>query len=324
MSPKVSSGAKVKKPVVKGAVKGAAKLADKGAVRGAAKFAGGRGAGKVAVKGSAKAPGSRARARRRSDGRSRRGAKKGSAAATALESQARVYVAIDETSIPRVAHLQSQLLPYVGGFSLGPSFLIGHGPDLVREIFGEVPLLLDLKLHDIPNMVERSVRRLFRYHPHVITVHASGGYDMLKAAASAAQDHAVMTGIPRPSVIATTVLTSLSAEDLSATGVKSEVRDQVLRLGELAWRAGLDGVMAAPRDVGALREKFGRRLMLFTSGLRSRTGSADDHKRTTTPAEALSAGAAVFVFAPPRREGSAPAPAPRSPFCSLGYTRGGR
>ena len=288
MSPKVSSGAKGKKP-----------------------------GGKAVVKGSVKAPSSRASARRRSGGRSRRGAKRGSAAATALEPQARVYVAIDETSISRAAMLQSQLLPYVGGFKLGPSFLTGRGPDLVRELFGEVPLFLDLKLHDIPNTVERSVRRLFQYHPHVITVHASGGYDMLKAAAVAAQDHAVMTGIPRPSIVAVTVLTSLEADDLRATGVESAVQDQVLRLGELAWRAGLDGVVAAPKDVGALRGKFGRRFMLFTPGIRPRTSSVDDHKRAMTPKEALDAGADFLIIGRPLTEASDPAAAARKLLKSL-------
>ncbi|MGR4001524.1 MAG: orotidine-5'-phosphate decarboxylase [Alphaproteobacteria bacterium] len=291
MSPKVSKGSKNSKDSV--------------------------GARKVQAKGGAKAGGSRASERRRSGGRPRRGVKAG-AAAMALEPQARIYVAIDEISISRATQLQSQLLPYVGGFKLGPAFLTGRNPDLVRELFGEVPLFLDLKLHDIPNSVDRSIRRLFRFHPQVITVHAAGGYDMLKAAAETAQDQAIVTGIPRPSIVAITVLTSLSAEDLAATGQGSEVQDQVLRLAELAWRAGLDGVVAAPRDVTALRGKFGRRLMLFTPGIRPKASSIDDHKRATTPQEALALGSDFLIIGRPLTEASDPASAARKLLKSLG------
>ncbi|MDA7982676.1 MAG: orotidine-5'-phosphate decarboxylase [Alphaproteobacteria bacterium] len=211
----------------------------------------------------------------------------------------RIYAAIDDTSEDRLEDLRSRLLPYVGGVKLGPAFLTGRDSGLVVDSFKGVQRFLDLKLHDIPNTVACSVRRLFCYRPRVITVHASGGYEMLRAATEAARDHEADTGIPRPMIIAVTVLTSLSAEDLAMVGQDSEVREQVLRLGDLALRAGLDGVVSAPRDVGALREEFGDDLKLFTPGIRPERDATDDHKRAMTPEEALSAGADYLVIGRP-------------------------
>ena len=264
-------------------------------------------------------PGSRASARRRSGARPRpRGrVPRASAAAAVLEPQARIFAAIDETSLARAAALQSRLQPHVGGFKLGPVFLNGRGPDLVRELFGEMPLFLDLKLHDIPNTVALSVRRLYAYRPQVLTVHAAGGLEMMRAAAEAAQEQSVLSGIPRPAIAAITVLTSLSEEDLHATGVAGPLQDQVLRLTELAWRAGLDGVVAAPRDVAAIRARFGRRLMLYTPGIRPRSKSADDHKRSMTPERAVAEGADFLVVGRPLTGAPDPAAAARRLLQSL-------
>ncbi len=258
------------------------------------------------------------RKRRGSAARRKRGTR--AAAQDSILPQARIYAAIDETSIGRAAFLQNALLPYVGGFKVGPSFLSGRSADTVRDIFGAVPLFLDLKLHDIPNTVAQSVHRMCRYHPQMLTVHASGGLDMLRAAVDSAQEAAITMNIPRPSIVAVTVLTSLSDDDLSEVGQANPVLDQVLRLAELAKQANLDGVVAAPRDVAALRKRFGSRFLLVTPGIRKQTGGTDDHKRSMSASEAVQAGADFLVIGRPLTQAKNPAEAARKLLRELGQT----
>jgi orotidine-5'-phosphate decarboxylase len=134
----------------------------------------------------------------------------------------------------------------------------------------------------------------------MVNVHAGGGRPMMEAARRAA-DEAAQAGAGKPLVIAVTVLTSLSAADLSATGVAASPDDQVLRLASLAQASGLDGVVASPRETAAIRRACGPEFVIVTPGIRGGGAQAapDDQQRTLSPAEAMAAGSSFLVVGRP-------------------------
>ncbi len=164
-----------------------------------------------------------------------------------------------------------------------------------RAAAAGLPVFLDLKFHDIPNTVADAVRAALSLAPVMLTVHASGGAAMMRAAADAAEE----AGANRPLVLGVTVLTSLGAEDLAATGLAGPVPDQVMRLARLAQASGLDGVVCSAREVAALRAECGAAFTLVVPGIRPAGAAAGDQKRTATPAEAVAAGADYLVIGRP-------------------------
>ena len=214
----------------------------------------------------------------------------------------KILCAIDTPDLARARGLAAQLPGRIGGIKLGLEFFSAHGPDGVREVMaeaGDARLFLDLKFHDIPNTVAAAMRAAVALAPGLINVHAGGGPAMLEAAMKAAQDAAEATGIAPPLVLGVTVLTSLDGADLEAMGVHNQVEDQVVRLAELAARAGLDGVVCSAREITAIRRALGPDFVLVTPGIRPASAESGDQKRVTTPADALSAGADYLVIGRP-------------------------
>jgi orotidine-5'-phosphate decarboxylase len=177
-----------------------------------------------------------------------------------------------------------------------------------RAAGGGLPVFLDLKFHDIPNTVADAVRAALALAPVMLTVHASGGAAMMRAAADAAEE----AGANRPLVLGVTVLTSLGADDLAATGLAGPVPDQVMRLARLAQASGLDGVVCSAREVAALRAECGAAFKLVVPGIRPAGAAAGDQKRTATPAEAIAAGADYLVVGRPVTGADDPAQAARA------------
>ena len=209
---------------------------------------------------------------------------------------ARIFVALDLVDLARARTLARALKGTIGGIKIGLELFSAGGIEAVAELkcLG-LPLFLDLKLHDIPNTVARAVRALLPLEPAFVTLHASGGPAMLRAAAEAAQE----AGVSRPRLLAVTVLTSLDARDLAKVGQEGPVADQVLRLAALAQGAGIDGAVCSPQEVAALRAKCGAGFILMVPGIRPAWAAAGDQKRVTTPKEALSAGADYLVIGRP-------------------------
>jgi orotidine-5'-phosphate decarboxylase len=168
--------------------------------------------------------------------------------------------------------------------------------DSGRQVF------LDLKYHDIPNTVSAAVCEAARLGVSMLTVHASGGCKMLRAAAEAAQN--ANTNLL---VLAVTVLTSLDEADLNMLGLRGGVLDEVLRLAALALSNGCQGIVASALEASALREKFGRDFIIVTPGVRPAGSGADDQARVVTPAEAIAAGASYIVVGRPITEAPDPA-----------------
>ena len=160
-------------------------------------------------------------------------------------------------------------------------------------------VFLDLKFHDIPNTVARAVAAAVRLDVQMLTVHASGGIEMLKAAEQAARETGKQLGQPPPLVLGVTVLTSLDGDALSQVGLAPDVRCQVRRLAQLASQAGLRGLVCSPREVAELRQILPAAMQLVIPGIRPEAVAGDDQKRTLTPREALALGADWLVIGRP-------------------------
>jgi orotidine-5'-phosphate decarboxylase len=228
-------------------------------------------------------------------------------------------VALDVASLDQATALLDRVHGVLSGCKIGTQLFTAAGPaavELARKRGFRV--FLDLKFHDIPNTVNSAVREAARLGVFMLNVHASGGAAMMRAAAESAAQAAAEFGAPRPLCLGVTVLTSLDRRAVEVElGVPSTVEAHVLHLARLAREAGLDGCVASPREIGALRLNLGDRWVIVTPGIRgseesSPRRSADDQVRTATPATAIRAGADYLVVGRPITAAPDPAVAARA------------
>jgi orotidine-5'-phosphate decarboxylase len=224
--------------------------------------------------------------------------------------ESRVVFPLDAPSLDRARELAHAVRGSVGMLKVGLELFVEAGPaavELGREV--GLPIFLDLKLHDIPETVDRAVARAAALGARWLTVHASGGSAMLRRAVERAQASA---GAPLE-ILAVTVLTSLDEGDLAALGVTSDLEGHVERLARLAWDAGVRAFVCSPREAARLRRALGGKATLITPGVRpAGTAGGDDQKRTMTAADAVAAGADWVVVGRPIRDAVDPAAAARS------------
>lgn len=216
---------------------------------------------------------------------------------------AELIVALDRSSRKEVDIILEKMPATVKWYKVGLELFAAHGPAAFTPLIKrQKKIFLDLKLHDIPNTVARAVRTGAGHGVALLTVHALGGAPMLRAAVEAAQE----IGVNAPKIIAVTILTSHSQEDLAAIGIQCNLADQVLSLAELALKCGADGLVASVTEALILRERFGQDFILVVPGIRPAGSENKDQKRVSTPAAAIKAGANFLVIGRPILEASDP------------------
>jgi orotidine-5'-phosphate decarboxylase len=237
--------------------------------------------------------------------------------ATARRSN-QLIVALDYPEAAPALALAEQLSTSVQWFKVGLELYLAAGDRVVHELKRRGhSVFLDLKLHDIPNTVANAIRTLGRLQPDLLTIHATGGAAMMRAAADAARSLPSSTRL-----LAVTVLTSLDAEALERIGVPASPENQVLRLGQLAAECGIDGMVCSPEEVAVLRAAHPTAL-LVTPGIRPAGAGAGDQKRTATPSAALEAGASMIVVGRPITADPDPRAAANAILRSMETTRDG-
>ena len=206
--------------------------------------------------------------------------------------KAPIAVALDAPDVETAAKWAHDVERYVSTVKVGLELFCRHGPSVVDVVRGgtDVNLFLDLKLHDIPATVAGAARSVARLHPAYLTVHASGGAEMVRAATEAAPDVCVA---------AVTILTSIDDAGLRALGVQATASEAVLRLARIAVDAGARAVVCSPQEVAAVRREVGEGITLITPGVRPLGVSVDDQARFATPERALADGADLLVIGRP-------------------------
>ncbi|MFW6123736.1 MAG: orotidine-5'-phosphate decarboxylase [Acidobacteriota bacterium] len=191
-------------------------------------------------------------------------------------------------------------LKYVQTFKIGLELFISEGPSILQEIHNlGKKIFLDLKLHDIPNTVAGAIRSGFNHRVSMMTLHASGGLNMMKKAVNEAKQLSINTGDQKPLLLAVTVLTSLKQDELKQIGLKGKTNDQVLSLARLAKKAGMDGVVCSPKETKMIKKGVGKKFLIVNPGIRPLWASHNDQKRITSPREAVRNGADYLVIGRP-------------------------
>jgi orotidine-5'-phosphate decarboxylase len=221
----------------------------------------------------------------------------------------RLIVALDVTTAAEALDLVDQLQGLVGMFKVGSQLFTAAGPNVAKDIIKRGnKVFLDLKFHDIPHQVSGSVRSATELGVSMLTIHAAGGPEMMKRATETAKEVAARERTAAPAIVAVTVLTSLDSKTLNQIGLNDDTTAAAKRLASLAAAAGVDGVVASPQEITAIRSTVtDRDFLVVTPGIRpAQSLTNDDQKRIATPAFALAAGASYLVVGRPITAASNP------------------
>jgi len=215
----------------------------------------------------------------------------------------KIIVALDFDNQDAALDLAKQLDPEQCRVKVGKELFTRCGPSVVEALHAlGFEVFLDLKFHDIPNTVAKAVKAAADLGVWMVNVHAGGGLEMMKAAREILDDCTAK----RPLLIAVTVLTSMSAEDLELIGFEMSPQQLVERLAALTQKAGLDGVVCSSQEASLLKATFGDDFLLVTPGIRPKSAAVGDQKRIMTPADALQAGSDYLVIGRPITQNPAP------------------
>jgi orotidine-5'-phosphate decarboxylase len=204
----------------------------------------------------------------------------------------KIIVALDVATKERALELVEQLRGEISFFKIGLQLYTAEGPEVVGAVLATgAKVWLDLKLYDIPNTVARAVEAAGTLGVQMLTIHLSGGSDMIRAATAARTNNMLLLGV--------TVLTSATEQTLREIGIADRVEDQVLRLAKLGVEAGIDGLVASPHELKMLRAEFSTKIKLVVPGVRPSWSEPSDQKRVTTAREALDSAADYLVIGRP-------------------------
>ena len=219
-----------------------------------------------------------------------------------MDSKKKIIVALDTTDISQALAL-TKLIPDVGAFKLGLEYFCANGPEGIIKISETgIKIFLDLKFHDIPNTVAGAIKASLNMEPYMMTVHLSGGYNMLHRTMEEVKEYCAKNSLKIPLILGVSVLTSIDDNDFTSLGLIGKVEDQVIRLAKLAKDADLDGMVCSAKELKIVKKKMGQNLILVTPGIRPAGGIMNDQKRITTPSQAISDGADFLVIGRPITE----------------------
>ena len=217
-------------------------------------------------------------------------------------------MALDVDDFESAKDLVFKLKDYVGVFKIGSQLFTSEGAKIINMINkAKARVFLDLKFHDIPNTVKGAAESATKLGVYMFTIHTSGSYEMMKAAADTARETSEKLGIKKPLVLGVTVLTSINQEILEKEiCVKKSLKEYVVHLAKLAKSAGLDGVVASPQEIREIRNACGEDFIILTPGIRPAGEELNDQKRVMIPKQALEQGADFLVIGRPIRNAKNP------------------
>ncbi len=223
------------------------------------------------------------------------------------EPKDRIIFALDVEQFSEAQHWVTLLKDHVGLFKVGKQLFTHAGPkviDMIRQRNQRV--FLDLKFHDIPNTVARAGEEATMHNCSMFDLHALGGFEMMRKTVEASHTKAKEMGTIRPIILAVTILTSMDEEILKDVGIQGPILEEVGKLALLAQKAGVDGVVASPKEIAVIRQRCGEKFLIVTPGIRDPSEKKDDQKRTLSPREAIAAGADYLVIGRPIKEAKDP------------------
>ncbi len=219
----------------------------------------------------------------------------------------KIIFALDVEHFGEAQHWVTRLKDRVGIFKVGKQLFTHAGPkviDMIRQKGQKA--FLDLKFHDIPNTVAKAGEEATKLNVTMFNLHALGGFEMMRKTVEASKAMSKSLGISKPLILAVTILTSMDEETLKEIGVQGPLKEEVGRLASLAMKAGVDGVVASPQEIGIIRQRCGEKFLIVTPGIRHPSDKKDDQKRTMSPKEAITAGANYLVIGRPIKEAKDP------------------
>ncbi len=217
------------------------------------------------------------------------------------DSKEKIIVALDVETADEARKIIDEIGAEVGAFKIGLQLFTAAGASFVREVVEQnIKIFLDVKFHDIPNTVAKASVEVARLGVWMFNVHALGGGEMMRKTVENVREVCGRENLVQPKIIGVTVLTSANRETLREVGIEREIDSQVLNLARLTAKCGLDGVVASPLEVEAIRQNIEKKdFLIVTPGIRPSFATNDDQKRVMTPKEALSQGADYLVIGRP-------------------------
>ncbi len=226
---------------------------------------------------------------------------------TKTDPKEKIIFALDVEHFSEAQRWVNLLKDRIGMFKVGKQLFTHAGPkviDMIRKKGQKV--FLDLKYHDIPNTVAKAGAEATKLEVSMFNLHALGGFEMMKKTVEASRAVAKDIGLPRPLILAITILTSMDEEAINEVGIQGPIPEEVGRLALLSMKAGLDGVVASPKEIEIIRQRCGEKFLIVTPGIRHPSEKKDDQKRTLSPKEAIAAGADYLVIGRPIKEAKDP------------------
>lgn len=219
----------------------------------------------------------------------------------------KIIFALDVEHFAEAQRWVNLLKGHVGMFKVGKQLFTHSGPkviDMIRK--KDQKVFLDLKFHDIPNTVAKAGEEATKLEVAMFNLHALGGFEMMKKTVEASRAVAKSLGMSKPLILAVTILTSMDENVMKEVGIQGPILEEVGRLALVSMKAGVDGVVASPQEIGIIRQQCGENFLIVTPGIRLPTEKKDDQKRTLSPKEAVAAGANYLVIGRPIKEAKDP------------------